>query len=220
MQTCLLAGALGFRDLIDVERLLLEDSQLKQAACSIEGFGSYGAPVYTMVQVPDDPPVMGSYGAAAVGAYGGVPASSSSNSSESHPAAASNTSSSTSPAAAAAATANAANSTASSNASSSAVQPGASSSLNPVVDAPAKLFLQEKAVKRLSGCTPLLTSGRLLGVGGLANCTVSQLFATRKQSTADVMCVSSLPNSFSEGGLTESAASNATLLCSVRYSAC
>lgn len=33
--------------------------------------------------------------------------------------------------------------------------------------------LQEAAVRQLTSCTPLLTSGRLLGIGGLANCTVS-----------------------------------------------
>jgi hypothetical protein len=35
--------------------------------------------------------------------------------------------------------------------------------------------LQEAAVRTLTSCTPLLTSGRLLGIGGLANCTVSAL---------------------------------------------
>jgi hypothetical protein len=35
--------------------------------------------------------------------------------------------------------------------------------------------LQEAAVRQLTSCTPLLTSGRLLGIGGLANCTVGAL---------------------------------------------
>jgi hypothetical protein len=158
MMMCLslCSGALVFGDVIDVDRLLLESGETSAAPapCSVEGFGSYGEPVFTMVEQQ----LAGSAAAAVNNSE--QPSSSGSSTAGMRLAA---------PAAAAAGDpetpgAYALSTEADSSSSSRAAQERVMLQ---------ESALQEASVRQLTSCTPLLTSGRLLGIGGLANCTVS-----------------------------------------------
>jgi hypothetical protein len=167
------SGVLGFQDVLEVDRLLLESSQgsaAAPAACSIEGFGTYGEPVYSMVV---EQPLAGEATTATAASAGNNQPSSSGSSSSGMRLPA--------PAGAAAAADDddsALGDSTTPGAYSLAAEANTDANSSSSRDAQERIMLQEdalqdNAVRQLTTCTPLLTSGRLLGIGGLANCTVS-----------------------------------------------
>jgi hypothetical protein len=159
----LCSGVLGFGDVIDVGRLLLEASDASSAAvpapCSVQGYGTYGEPVFTMVE---QQPLAGTTPGYAVSNSNLDQPSSTGSSSTSGMRLSAPAGDPETPGAYALSIEADNSSSSSSRAAQERIMLQESG-------------LQEAAVRQLTSCTPLLTSGRLLGIGGLANCTVGAL---------------------------------------------